>query len=67
MAGGAMVNAVGGKDYPGKLTLFVLFTSFIAATGGLIFGYDIGISGKSFGYLIWRRQVRADTSALSFV
>jgi len=45
MAGGAMVNAAGGKDYPGKLTLFVFFTCVVAATGGLIFGYDIGISG----------------------
>ncbi|TKW29985.1 hypothetical protein SEVIR_2G004300v4 [Setaria viridis] len=45
MAGGAMVNTAGGKDYPGKLTLFVFFTCVVAATGGLIFGYDIGISG----------------------
>ncbi|XP_062187177.1 sugar transport protein MST3-like [Phragmites australis] len=45
MAGGAIVNTAGGKDYPGKLTLFVFFTCVVAATGGLIFGYDIGISG----------------------
>jgi len=45
MAGGAIVNTGGGKDYPGKLTLFVLLTCIVAATGGLIFGYDIGISG----------------------
>ncbi|RWW05610.1 hypothetical protein GW17_00031101 [Ensete ventricosum] len=30
---------------PGKLTLFVFLTCVVAATGGLIFGYDIGISG----------------------
>jgi hypothetical protein len=46
MAGGAIVNTAGGKDYPGKLTLFVFFTCVVAATGGLIFGYDIGISGQ---------------------
>lgn len=46
MAGGAMVNSAGGKDYPGGLTLFVFFTCVVAATGGLIFGYDIGISGQ---------------------
>jgi hypothetical protein len=47
MAGGAVVNTGGGKDYPGKLTMFVLFACIVAATGGLIFGYDIGISGTS--------------------
>ncbi|KAH7662333.1 Sugar/inositol transporter protein [Dioscorea alata] len=45
MAGGAIVNTAGGKDYPGKMTLFVFLTCLVAATGGLIFGYDIGISG----------------------
>ncbi|XP_020587007.1 sugar transport protein 4-like [Phalaenopsis equestris] len=39
-------NAVNhGKEYPGKVTPFVLLTCLVAATGGLIFGYDIGISG----------------------
>jgi MFS family permease len=46
MAGGAIVNAAGAKHYPGKLTPFVFFTCVVAATGGLIYGYDIGISGK---------------------
>ncbi|KAL5199156.1 hypothetical protein ABZP36_002668 [Zizania latifolia] len=45
MAGGVVLNNGGGKDYPGKLTMFVLFACIVAATGGLIFGYDIGISG----------------------
>ncbi|KAL0911253.1 hypothetical protein M5K25_019380 [Dendrobium thyrsiflorum] len=46
MAGGNFVDSNGnGKDYPGKLTMFVFFTCVVAATGGLIFGYDIGISG----------------------
>ncbi|KAM6585054.1 hypothetical protein CsatB_012056 [Cannabis sativa] len=34
-----------GKSYPGKLTPFVTMTCIVAAMGGLIFGYDIGISG----------------------
>ncbi|KAF4351465.1 hypothetical protein CsatB_015826 [Cannabis sativa] len=34
-----------GKSYPGKLTPFVTVTCIVAAMGGLIFGYDIGISG----------------------
>ncbi|KAK4746411.1 hypothetical protein SAY87_012723 [Trapa incisa] len=34
-----------GREYPGNLTPFVLGTCIVAAMGGLIFGYDIGISG----------------------
>ncbi|KAG1368207.1 sugar carrier protein C-like [Cocos nucifera] len=45
MAGGAIVSTGAPKDYPAKLTSFVLFASVVAATGGLIVGYDIGISG----------------------
>ncbi|CAL5213424.1 unnamed protein product [Lathyrus oleraceus] len=33
------------KEYPGKLTPFVTVTCIVAAMGGLIFGYGIGISG----------------------
>ncbi|KAL2531813.1 Sugar transport protein 1 [Abeliophyllum distichum] len=32
-------------QYPGKLTWYVVMTLMAAAMGGLIFGYDIGISG----------------------
>ncbi|CAN6453353.1 unnamed protein product [Victoria cruziana] len=45
MAGGGFVDTREVKNYAGKVTLFVVFTCIIAATGGLIFGYDIGISG----------------------
>ena len=31
--------------YPAKLTLRVVLTCIMAATGGLIFGYDHGVSG----------------------
>ncbi|CBI23301.3 unnamed protein product, partial [Vitis vinifera] len=34
-----------GKAYPGNLTPYVTVTCVVAAMGGLIFGYDIGISG----------------------
>lgn len=40
-----ILPTVGGGNYPGKLTLYVLVTCVIAGMGGLIFGYDIGISG----------------------
>ena len=38
--------------YPGKLTLRVVLTCIMAATGGLIFGYDHGVSGKSKSLLL---------------
>ena len=36
-----------GREYPGNLTPYVLVTCIVAAMGGLIFGYDIGISGNN--------------------
>uniref|UniRef100_A0A7N1A6D3 Major facilitator superfamily (MFS) profile domain-containing protein n=1 Tax=Kalanchoe fedtschenkoi TaxID=63787 RepID=A0A7N1A6D3_KALFE len=45
MAGGGFVSQGNGKAYPGELTSFVMVTCVVAAMGGLIFGYDIGISG----------------------
>jgi hypothetical protein len=33
------------KKYPGQLTFRVFITCVVAGMGGLIFGYDIGISG----------------------
>ena len=46
MAGGMAAKASRGKDYPGNMTLFVFLACLVAATGGLIFGYDLGISGN---------------------
>lgn len=45
MAGGGPITPGNGKAYPGNLTLYVTVTCIVAAMGGLIFGYDIGISG----------------------
>ncbi|KAL6843084.1 hypothetical protein ACP4OV_026797 [Aristida adscensionis] len=45
MAGGVVVNAAGAKTYPARMTAFVFFSCLVASSGGLIFGYDIGISG----------------------
>ena len=46
--GGAVIDMEKGigKQYPGKLTANVLWTCIVAASGGLIFGYDLGISGN---------------------
>ncbi|KAK3031636.1 hypothetical protein RJ639_037384 [Escallonia herrerae] len=45
--GGIANGAAGDKGggYPGRLTWYVVFSSFAAAMGGFIFGYDLGISG----------------------
>ncbi|KAL7142732.1 hypothetical protein ABFS83_08G143700 [Erythranthe nasuta] len=71
MAGGGFGPGPGeGKEYPGNLTPYVLVTCVIAAMGGLIFGYDIGISGgvtamdsflKEFFPSVYRKQ-KADDS-----
>ncbi|XP_021841542.1 sugar transport protein 1-like [Spinacia oleracea] len=46
MAGGIIIDGGKvGKEYPGKLTGYVFLSCLLAAAGGLIFGYDIGISG----------------------
>ncbi|KAF8029672.1 hypothetical protein BT93_E2179 [Corymbia citriodora subsp. variegata] len=43
-AAGGIVSS-SDKAYPGELTSYVLVTCMVGAMGGLIFGYDIGISG----------------------
>nr|XP_043622894.1 sugar carrier protein C-like [Erigeron canadensis] len=48
MAGGVVAGPPAGsssKAYPGRLTWNVCVAAMLAAFGGLIFGYDIGISG----------------------
>jgi hypothetical protein len=40
------------KEYPGNLTPFVTIACIFAAMGGLIFGYDIGISGTYYKYIL---------------
>ncbi|KAK4439250.1 Sugar carrier protein C [Sesamum alatum] len=71
MAGGGFGPGPGnGKEYPGNLTPYVIVTCVIAAMGGLIFGYDIGISGgvtsmdsflEKFFPSVYRKQ-KADDS-----
>ncbi|XP_010918337.1 sugar transport protein MST6-like [Elaeis guineensis] len=45
MAGGEIMSQNGNKEYPGKMTFFVFLACLLASSGGLIFGYDIGVSG----------------------
>ncbi|KAK6132222.1 hypothetical protein DH2020_034042 [Rehmannia glutinosa] len=44
MAVGVAINK-DGKQYAGKITWFVLLSTMVAASGGIIFGYDVGVSG----------------------
>ncbi|CAM6087076.1 unnamed protein product [Calypogeia fissa] len=47
MAGGVMVPIAPGKPrhYEGHVTFYLIAASLVASSGGLIFGYDLGISG----------------------
>ncbi|CAK8543889.1 unnamed protein product [Lathyrus sativus] len=45
MGGGSIVISKNGKQFEGKVTPFVLITCLVAAMGGLLFGYDLGITG----------------------
>lgn len=44
MAVGFAVSSEDGQ-YNGRITSFVILSCMVASMGGLIFGYDIGISG----------------------
>lgn len=56
MAGGSFgptgVAKERAEQYQGKVTLSVIVACLIAAVGGSIFGYDIGISGKFFSLFL---------------
>ncbi|KAI4384715.1 hypothetical protein MLD38_002831 [Melastoma candidum] len=45
MAGGLSVAKESVADYGGRVTSFVVLSCMMAAMGGVLFGYDIGISG----------------------
>lgn len=36
----------GGGGYSGRVTPFVVLTCVVAGSGGILFGYDLGISGN---------------------
>lgn len=45
MAGGGFAVDAPTTSFDSKITLAILITCIVAASGGLIFGYDVGISG----------------------
>ncbi|RVW56018.1 Sugar transport protein 1 [Vitis vinifera] len=46
MAVGGFAVDDNSRAFSGKVTASVVITCIVAASGGLIFGYDIGISGE---------------------
>ncbi|KAL7599316.1 hypothetical protein Lser_V15G25686 [Lactuca serriola] len=68
MAGGGMVNDKGGARaelYEHKITPYFIFACIVAALGGSLFGYDLGVSGgvtsmdhflKEFFPKVYRRK-----------
>ena len=48
------MSAAGGNsaNYEGRVTVFVVLACIVAASGGLLFGYDIGISG-AWGFVMY--------------
>lgn len=44
MAGGGFATS-GGGEFEAKITPIVIISCIMAATGGLMFGYDVGVSG----------------------
>ncbi|KAG5554777.1 hypothetical protein RHGRI_012362 [Rhododendron griersonianum] len=65
MAGGGIAApAGGGTQFEAKITPIVIISCIMAATGGLMFGYDVGVSGgvtsmepflKKFFPVVYRR------------
>lgn len=50
MAGGGFTGAQTGRAhlYEHKITGYFLFACIVAALGGSLFGYDLGVSGEFF-------------------
>ncbi|KAJ8766266.1 hypothetical protein K2173_022325 [Erythroxylum novogranatense] len=65
MAGGGFSTSAGsGAEFEAKITPIVIISCIMAATGGLMFGYDVGVSGgvtsmpaflKKFFPVVYRR------------
>ncbi|KAJ7539648.1 hypothetical protein O6H91_11G108200 [Diphasiastrum complanatum] len=75
MAGGSFAVASGGKDHGANFTGYVLLSCILAASGGLMFGYDVGISGgvtsmddflRKFFPLVYRKKQLAVATDSSY-
>ncbi|CAN0886999.1 Sugar transport protein 13 [Linum grandiflorum] len=45
MAGGGSTSSTSAVEFEAKITSIVIISCIMAATGGLMFGYDVGVSG----------------------
>lgn len=45
-----------GQQYNGRITWFLALSCMVAATGGIIFGYDIGISGSFCSIILQMKE-----------
>lgn len=45
MPAGGFAVASAGTEFEAKITPIVIISCIMAATGGLMFGYDVGVSG----------------------
>nr|GEX34711.1 sugar transport protein 13 [Tanacetum cinerariifolium] len=56
MAGGglAVTDRGGGQEFETKITPIVIISCIMAATGGLMFGYDVGVS------VVYRKTIQGD-------
>jgi hypothetical protein len=59
MAGGHVMTVGPIRHYEGRTTVYVALACVLAASGGLIFGYDIGISGTR------RKKIKTHPSSAS--
>ena len=46
MPAGGFSGSHGGTEFEAKVTTAVIISCIMAATGGLMFGYDVGVSGN---------------------
>ncbi|XP_030548188.1 sugar transport protein 13-like isoform X2 [Rhodamnia argentea] len=73
MAGGGLaVASAGGEQFEAKITPIVVISCIMAATGGLMFGYDVGVSGgvtqmpdflKKFFPVVYRKSNEAGANS----
>ncbi|XP_077210275.1 sugar transport protein MST4-like [Tasmannia lanceolata] len=70
-AGGFSAPAPNGVEFEAKITPIVVISCIMAATGGLMFGYDVGVSGGvtsmddflvKFFPVVYRKKHQADNS-----
>ncbi|CAJ2650981.1 unnamed protein product [Trifolium pratense] len=66
MAGGGFITGSSSNNFEAKITPIVIISCIMAATGGLMFGYDVGVSGgvtamppflKKFFPAVYRKTV----------